>query len=143
MTIRNPIDQRHANPKDVACPIFWRRIGIPVSGFFAIYPWLVVLWDQVAPHIHRAVRGAPLQFPKTDFVPLKVNNVGFDLAYRAWHEWIYPYQAGQYLFIVGLAWFTLMLAAAMAGVVRRRWWIAFVLVAATGTAAVFLAQCMR
>ena len=39
MPARNPIDQRHANRKDTGCPVFWRRVGIPLSRFFAFYPW--------------------------------------------------------------------------------------------------------
>ena len=141
MTIQNPTNQPIR--KNVANPVFWQRIGIPFTWFLALYPWLVALWDQVAPRIHTAIRGAPLRYPTIDFVPLKINNVGYDLPYRAWHEWIYPYYAGQGLFLVGLAWFTLAAAAAMAGLVPWRTWIVTVLVAATGIAAVFFAQYLR
>jgi len=41
MTTRNPIDQRHANPQGIHCPVFWRRFGSRFSLFLAVYPWVV------------------------------------------------------------------------------------------------------
>jgi len=40
MTSRNPIDQRHANARDIGCPVFWRRVGGLFALFLAVYPWV-------------------------------------------------------------------------------------------------------
>ena len=42
-SVRNPIDQRHANPKATDCPVFWRNFGIPFAWFLALYPWATIL----------------------------------------------------------------------------------------------------
>jgi len=43
MTIRNPIDQRHANPTATHCPVFWRRFGTPLAWFLALYPLVAIV----------------------------------------------------------------------------------------------------
>ena len=40
MKIKNPIDQRHANPTGTCCPVFWRRFGTKFAWFLALYPWV-------------------------------------------------------------------------------------------------------
>jgi len=43
MTIRNPIDQRHANPTATRCSAFWRNFGTKFAWFLALYPWSAIV----------------------------------------------------------------------------------------------------
>ena len=39
----NHIDQRNTNRRDTNCPVFWRRVGIPLTRFLAFYPWATMI----------------------------------------------------------------------------------------------------
>ena len=121
--IRNPIDRRHANRKDTGCPVFWRRIGIPVAWFLALYPWAIAVCSIVFVFIGRRY------FPGLDIDmtnPALISARWPLLVFWAilWLLIEILRIGGMFLLPVGVVWFILMAVAVRRGLVRTRTFIA-------------------
>jgi len=109
---RNPIDHRHGNRKDFACPVFWRNWGNGFALFLALYPWIVAAVALLVAVIRRELYGtAGLWMPSPQS----------DIDIIAWALLALPtvlYQFGILFFPLGLLWY--------GGAMGVAWWSGFV-----------------
>ena len=120
MTIRNPIDQRHANPKATGCPVFWRNFGTPFAWFLAAYPWIAIacMWI-VVPIIFLGVIWC------REALGIKTNEESLFLFLL---PTIGLYVVGLLLLPVGVVWCIVMRIAVNRGLADRgTWWACLVL----------------
>ena len=96
---RNAIDQRNANPTNIECPVFWRQFGIPLSRFFAVYPWTMTILLVVVIFLPSRIARANAQIISLLFTI-------FGISYLL-------------LFLPALAWYIFSFAAALRGVPKE------------------------
>jgi len=128
--IRNPIDQRHANRRDVDCPVFWRRVGGKIALFFAMYPWVTVIVCSA----EVVVRRNPTLFGST-LPPILGNLLTPAFLEMAALALVVP---GMLLFLVGGAWWGITLSAWRRGFVSGWLWLVCTILGFGGTAALLV-----
>jgi len=104
MTARNPIDQRRANRKGTGCPVFWRRIGIPLSQFFVLLPWVMVILMLSRAAFLQSVGGTTALIEKSIAMFHFITDF-FDIIFLA----------GNLLLLLALAWYMYFFVAACRG----------------------------
>jgi len=112
----DPIARRHANHRDIACPMFWRRFGVWVALLLAVNPWIA----------------APLI--------LVADNLANNRWIGEFRDLVMPaLLVSVFLLLSGLAWFGTMLAAWRNGCVNGWLFCVCLILGFGGIVAVFLA----
>ena len=125
MTIRNPIDQRHANGCGLACSVFWRRIGGKFAIFLAAYPWLVTAAIFAEDHVRWILMSWQGRTPFGATLPPVFDNLlepGWILAI-AQAMILAVYISAIFLFPAGLIWCERMWGAWRKGFASGRLWL--------------------
>ena len=133
----NPVHQRHANQRTIACPVFWRNVGNPLANVLAAYPWALLAVGIPLLLISRLHLGVWYPAPVRAVDAAGRFAIGWQLA-LGWTLAETMFWAGCMLFGPAMAWWIFSWFATRLGVTGSWGWYVRSLVGFAGTAAVWL-----